>query len=43
MRVIQSSDAKIRRSELFDGVNRATMPKLTLEEIISARHEGHKY
>jgi prevent-host-death family protein len=22
---------------------RATMPKLTLEEILSARHEGHKY
>lgn len=22
---------------------RSTMPKLTLEEILSARHEGHKY
>lgn len=22
---------------------RKTMPKLTLEEILSARHEGHKY
>jgi prevent-host-death family protein len=81
MRVIQSSEAKTRLSELLDEVergetivitrhgkaiarlapeqdqqraerarvierirsNRANMPKLTLDEILSARHEGHKY
>ena len=81
MRVIQSSEAKTRLSELLDDVergetivitrhgkaiarlapeqdqrkaerakaikriraNRASMPKLTLAEILSARHEGHKY
>ncbi len=37
-----------RREEVeaaLEGISalRKTMPKLTLEEILSARHEGHKY
>ncbi len=81
MRVVQSSEAKTRLSELLDDVERgetilitrhgkaiarltpdyaqratvrafavarirarrSTLPSLTLEEILSARHEGHKY
>lgn len=81
MRVVQSSEAKTRLSELLDDVERGetilitrhgkaiarltpeataqeqeargafdqidafrkTMPSLSLDEILSARHEGHKY
>ncbi|MFY7959400.1 MAG: type II toxin-antitoxin system Phd/YefM family antitoxin [Elsteraceae bacterium] len=81
MRVIQSSEAKTRLSELLDDVERGetivitrhgkaiarltpedaahgreveglfdkidafrkTMPSISLDEILAARHEGHKY
>jgi prevent-host-death family protein len=35
--------AKIARAMADIEAFRKTMPKLTLEEILSARHEGHKY
>ena len=41
-------DEECRRERVkaaIEGIRelRKTMPKLTLEEILSARHEGHKY
>ncbi|MDG3442516.1 type II toxin-antitoxin system Phd/YefM family antitoxin [Nitrospirillum amazonense] len=39
----QGREAEIRRAQALIREFRQTMPKLTLEEILSARHEGHKY
>ena len=39
----EDRQAKIRRTMAEIEAFRKTMPKITLEEILSARHEGHKY
>ena len=41
-------EARVGRGDALDAMTeinefRKTMPKLSLEEILSARHEGHKY
>lgn len=38
-------EARIRTREAMDRVRafRQTMPNMSVEEILSARHEGHKY
>lgn len=39
----ESHQARVTRAKAEIEEFRKTMPKLTLEEILSARHEGHKY
>lgn len=40
---VEERQAKIRRTMAEIEAFRKTMPKITLEDILSARHEGHKY
>ena len=45
-RIVPEGDgARAQRREAIEAIKafRKTMPRLTLEEILSARHEGHKY
>ena len=39
----EDRQAKIRRTMAEMEAFRKTLPKITLEDILSARHEGHKY
>ena len=43
--VPEVDDARARRREAVEAIKafRKTMPRMTIEEILSARHEGHKY
>jgi prevent-host-death family protein len=44
-RLMPEAEARSQsRRKVFDDIRqmRATLPRLTLEEILSARHEGHK-
>ncbi|MDZ5645966.1 type II toxin-antitoxin system prevent-host-death family antitoxin [Nitrospirillum sp. BR 11828] len=39
----QGREAETRRAQALIREFRQSMPKLTVEEILTARHEGHKY
>ena len=43
--VPEGDDARAQRRQAIEAIKafRKTMPPLTIEEILSARHEGHKY
>jgi prevent-host-death family protein len=43
--VPEIDDVRARRHEAIEAIKafRKTMPRMTIEEILSARHEGHKY
>jgi antitoxin (DNA-binding transcriptional repressor) of toxin-antitoxin stability system len=43
MREIQASEAKAHLPQLIDEVERGEIENITADEILSARHEGHKY